>query len=132
MVKTITGTVEQTVKKHVRSQSFAWNGLFLIIKSQLNFRLEMFATIAAIVAGFYFKISLIEWYGVLFSVTLVLIAEAMNSSIESACDAITTKRRGAIRYAKDVAAGAVLLAAAAALVIGYMVFWPYIQPLITK
>jgi len=118
--------ITKTVKKHVKSQSYAWNGLFLIIRSQLNFRVEMFATTVAVSAGIYFRITLIEWYGVIFSVVLVLIAEAMNSSIESACDAITTKRRAAIRYAKDVAAGAVLLAAAAALVVGYIVFAPYI------
>jgi diacylglycerol kinase len=119
-------TIKETVHHHVKSQSYAWNGLYLIIVSQLNFRIEMIATIAVISAGIFFKITLVEWYGVLFSCALVMLAEALNSSIEKACDAITTKRHGAIRYAKDVSAGAVLVAAFAALAIGYLVFAPYV------
>jgi diacylglycerol kinase len=123
--------LKETVNKHVKSQSYAWNGVWLIIKSQLNFRIELLVTLVVIAAGFYFKLSLIEWYGVIFSFTLVLLAEALNSSIEKACDAIMTKRHGAIRYAKDVSAGAVLFAAIAAVVVGYLVFSPYITQLVT-
>jgi diacylglycerol kinase len=119
-------TLKETVTQHVKSHSYAWNGVWLIIKSQLNFRIELLATVIVILAGFYFNLSLVEWYGVIFSFTLVLLAEALNSSIEKACDAIMTKRHGAIRYAKDVSAGAVLFAAIAAVVVGYLVFSPHI------
>ena len=122
--------IKETVNKHVKSHSYAWNGVWLIIKSQLNFRIELLVTTAVIAAGIYFQLSLTEWYGVIFSFTLVLLAEALNSAIEKACDAIMTKRHGAIRYAKDVSAGAVLFAAFAAMVVGSMVFWPHISMLL--
>lgn len=120
---------KENVHKHVKSHAYAWNGVYLIFASQLNFRIELFITILVIIAGFYFNISLAEWYGVVFSCALVLLAEALNSALEKACDAITTKHHGAIRYAKDVAAGAVLLAAAGAIVIGVIVFGPHVKAL---
>ncbi len=119
-------TIQEVARKHFSSQKYAWNGLSLIVIGQANFRIELAITVLVIAAGLYFKISLLEWYGVLFSITIVLITEALNSALESACDAITTQRNGAIRYAKDVAAGAVLVAAIAAVVVGMVVFWPYV------
>jgi diacylglycerol kinase len=120
-------TIKETVAKHVKSQSHAWNGLYLILVTQLNFRIELLATIVVTAAGVYYKINLTEWYGVVFSCTLVLLAESLNSSIEKACDAIMTKRHSAIRYAKDVSAGAVLVSAIAAVIVAFIVFWPHIQ-----
>ena len=79
------------------------------------------------IAGIYYRLTLSEWYGVVFSATLVLIAESLNSAIEKSCDAITTQRHGAIRYAKDVSAGAVLITAIAAVIVGTLVFLPYIR-----
>lgn len=125
-------TIEEVARRHLDSQKHAWDGLYLIIAGQANFRIELAITVLVIIAGFYFKITLLEWYGVLFSITIVLISEALNSALESACDAITTQRRGAIRYAKDVAAGAVLLSAIAAVAVGILVFLPYVTGLFIK
>lgn len=124
--------IKEDINKHVKSHSHAWNGVYLIIESQLNFRIELFVSVVVIAAGVYFQLSLTEWYGIIFSATLVLLAESLNSAIEKACDAITTRHHGAIKYAKDVAAGAVLLAAGAAIVVGFFVFGPYITPLIRR
>lgn len=124
--------IKEDLNKHVRSHSHAWNGLYLIIMSQLNFRIELLMSILVLIGGIYFKLSLIEWYGIIFSATLVLLAESLNSAIEKACDAITTKRHGAIKYAKDVAAGAVLVAAGAAIVVGFFVFGPHLTPYIPR
>lgn len=100
--------------------------------SQLNFRIEAIGGALVIIAGVYFKLSLIEWYGIIFSSVLILLAESLNSAIEKACDAITTQHHGAIKYAKDVAAGAVLVAAGAAIVVGVFVFGPHILPLLPR
>lgn len=124
--------IREGLHKHVKSHSHAWNGVYLILMSQLNFRIELIVSIAVIAAGVYFRLSLTEWYGIIFSATLVLLAESLNSAIEKACDAITTKHHGSIKYAKDVAAGAVLLAACAAIIVGFFVFGPHITPLIPR
>jgi diacylglycerol kinase len=124
--------IKEDLHKHVKSHSHAWNGVYLIIASQLNFRIELVVSILVVAAGVFFKLSLVEWYGIIFSATLVLLAESLNSAIEKACDAITTKHHGAIKYAKDVAAGAVLISAAAAIVVGFFVFGPHIIPYLPK
>jgi len=124
--------ITENLHKHVKSHSHAWNGLYLIFQSQLNFRIEVILGVLVVVAGAYFKLSLIEWYGIIFSSVLVLLAESLNSAIEKACDAITTQHHGAIKYAKDVAAGAVLVAAGAAIVVGVFVFGPHILPLLPR
>ncbi|WKZ24115.1 MAG: diacylglycerol kinase family protein [Candidatus Dojkabacteria bacterium] len=124
--------IKEDFHKHVKSHSHAWNGLYLIFVSQLNFRIELLVMLLVFAAGVYFQLSLIEWYGIIFSVTIVLLTEAMNSAIEKACDAITTRHHGAIKYAKDVAAGAVLVASAAAIVVGVFVFGPHIVPLLPR
>lgn len=124
--------IVEVAHKHVKSQENAWSGLLLIFLSQANFRIELAVTLLVIGAGIYFGIGLIEWYGVLFSITLVLISEALNSALESACDAITTQRHGAIKYAKDVAAGAVLLSGMCSIAVGLLVFWPHISALFVK
>lgn len=124
--------IKENINKHVKSHSHAWNGVGLIIRSQLNFRIELAVAILVTIAGLYFKLSLIEWYGIIFSSTLVLLAESLNSALEKACDAITTKHHGAIKYAKDVGAGAVLVAAAAAIVVGVFVFGPHIIPYLPR
>lgn len=124
--------IKEDLEKHVRSHSHAWNGLSLIFRSQLNFRIEFILGIIVLIAGAYFKLSLIEWYGIIFSSTLVLLAEALNSAIEKACDAITTKHHSSIKYAKDVSAGAVLVAAAAAIIVGIFVFGPHITPYLPR
>ncbi len=63
---------------------------------------------------------------------MVLLAESLNSAIEKACDAITTEHHSSIKYAKDVAAGAVLVAAAAAITVGLFVFGPHIIPYLPR
>ncbi|MCC7304309.1 diacylglycerol kinase family protein [bacterium] len=124
--------IKENIDKHIRSHSHAWNGLSLILSSQLNFRIELCAGIIVLFAGIYFGLSLIEWYGIIFSSTLVLLAEALNSAIEKACDAITTDRHSAIKYAKDVSAGAVLVAVVAAIIVGIFVFGPHISPYLPR
>lgn len=124
--------IQEDLHKHIRSHSHAWNGLYLIFTSQLNFRIQVIIGSLVAIAGIYFRLSLIEWYGIIFSMVIVLLAESLNSAIEKACDAITTQHHGAIKYAKDVAAGAVLVAAAAAIVVGLFVFGPHILPLLPR
>jgi len=124
--------IQENINRHIKSHSHAWNGLYLIFMSQLNFRIEAIGGALVIIAGVYFKLSLIEWYGIIFSSVLILLAESLNSAIEKACDAITTQHHGAIKYAKDVAAGAVLVAAGAAIVVGVFVFGPHILPLLPR
>lgn len=79
-----------------------------------------------IVAGFFFKITEIEWLIVLLASALVLSLEALNSAIERVCDLYSEEKNLKIKVIKDISAGAVLIAAIFALAIGVIVFWKYI------
>lgn len=113
------------VKKHLQSEKYAWQGLYEIILRQLNFKIELILAVMVMLLGLFFHITVTEWIIVGFAIALVLISEAFNSVIEAMCDAISKDYSENLRYAKDVAAGAVLLAALLAVAVGIIIFLPY-------
>jgi len=77
-------------------------------------------------ASIYFRLSAEEWRWIVLAIALVWLAEALNTAIERLADAVTLEPNENIGLAKDVAAGAVLVAALFAVVIGTTIFLPYI------
>jgi diacylglycerol kinase len=114
------------LKQHMKSYKYALRGLYEIFTSELNFKILLACSIVVVVFGFVFDITTVEWIIVIFTITLLLISEAFNKSIETACDAICIEYREHIRFAKDVAAGAVLLVAILSAVVIGIIFVPYI------
>ncbi len=108
--------------KTLRSFKYAFYGIFYLFKYENNARAHLLAAIIALGLGFWFKISATEWCLVAFAIGLVSAAEAFNSAIEKLCDMIQPEQHPQIKIIKDVAAGAVLLTALAAAVIGIVVF----------
>lgn len=117
------------IKKHLQSQKYAWRGLYEIFQNQLNFKIQLSIGFVVIILGVFFEITKIEWVIISFLITLVLVSEAFNSSIEAMCDALSKEYNENIRYTKDVAAGAVLLSAILSIIIGMSIFLPYILSL---
>jgi diacylglycerol kinase (ATP) len=113
-------------------QSFghAFRGLGLLLRTEANARLHLAATLAVIAAGFGCKISRAEWIAVIAAIGLVWTAEGVNTAIEAVVDLASSEPHPLARRAKDVAAGAVLLAAVAAAVIGGLVFGPRLLALV--
>lgn len=118
----------QPIRAAGRVQSFAhaFAGLRLLVRNEPNMRLHIGAGVAAVLAGAALHIGAAEWRWLILAVTLVLAAEALNTAIEQACNAIGLGYNPAIKAAKDVAAGAVLIAAIAAALIGASIFGPYL------
>ena len=110
-----------------RGKSFACagRGIVLIVRTQVNARIHLFATVAVIAAGLAFRISRGEWCKLAAAIAIVWIAEAANTAIEFLADRITRENDEAIRRAKDIAAGGVLLAAITAAVIGILILGPH-------
>lgn len=119
------------IRTHVRSYKWAFRGLLSIFLQQFNFQIELAISAIVIIAGLYFQISRIEGVIVIFCIFLVLVAEALNSAIEAISDAVDRERHQDIRYAKDVGAGAVMLAVIAAGIVGILIFLPYVQDKLT-
>ena len=110
-----------------RGKSFACagRGIVLIVRTQVNARIHLLATVLVIAAGFALRIARSEWCMLAAAIGMVWIAEAANTAIEFLADRIAREHDEAIRRAKDVAAGSVLLAAITAAIIGIVILSPH-------
>ena len=115
-----------TLRKRLKSFKYAFNGICLLIRHEHNAWIHTFAAFCVIIAGLLFGLSTNEWIAVTIAIGMVLAAEAVNSSIEVLCDLVSPNYNEAIKKSKDLAAGAVLILAIAAAVIGGFIFIPKI------
>jgi diacylglycerol kinase (ATP) len=104
------------------SFNYAFEGIIHVLRTQRNLRIHFVVAVAVLVAALLVNVSKIELIALLLSITFVLLAEMLNSAIEGAIDATTTSFDPNAKLAKDVAAGAVLIASVNALAVGYLVF----------
>ena len=107
-----------------RSFRYAGRGLGLLFVTQPNARIHLLATLAAVLGGLWAKLSVFEWMVLTLTVTAVIVAEALNTAVEFLADAVMPERHPLIKKSKDIAAGAVLLTAVTASVVGIMLFGP--------
>jgi len=110
----------------IRSFKYAIHGVGIMIRTQHNAWIHAAATCAVMVAGFAFGISRDEWIWIILAVMAVWSAEAFNTAFEFLADAASPSFHPLVGKAKDVAAGAVLIAAAGSAVIGLLVFLPHL------
>ena len=103
------------------SFKFAFAGLKRLIKEH-NFRIHLIIAALTTVAGILCGISLVEWCCIIICFGLVLAAEGFNTAIEILADRICSCKDESIKLAKDVSAGAVLLAALSSAVVGGLIF----------
>lgn len=109
-----------------KSLKIALVGLYLIIKNERNFRIQLVIATGIGILGILLDFSHQDWVNVGFLVCIVLIAEAFNSVIEALSDTISQEYRVNIKYAKDVAAGAVLISTITSVLAGAIIIVPYI------
>ena len=112
------------------SVGFALNGLLQLIRYERNFQLHVVAFIVVLTLGLFFGISSIEWLVIFLISALVMGLEAINTTIEHLCDLYSTEANERIKKIKDLAAGAVLIAAVFALCIAVVVFLPYVKKIL--
>jgi diacylglycerol kinase (ATP) len=106
--------------------AYAMQGVAFLVRTQRNARLHLLATFGVCAAGIYVGLSRGEWLWITAAIVLVWSAEAFNTALEQLADALHPKRHPGIGRAKDVAAGAVLIAAVGAAIIGVLVFVPHL------
>jgi len=111
--------------KLIRSFSFAFDGLRLAVQVDQNVRFHLFVGAIALLLSFIFKIEKYDFFIVLISIFFVVITEMVNTAIEEMTNLIKEEHSREARIAKDVAAGAVFLAALFALIVGIIVFLPH-------
>jgi diacylglycerol kinase (ATP) len=106
----------------VQSFNYAFEGLIYVLATQRNMRIHFVAASAALVAAVMVGVERWEFIAIVFAAAFVIVAEMMNTAIESAIDVATSTFNPLAKIAKDVAAGAVLIATFNALAIAYLVF----------
>ncbi|HEY5953356.1 MAG TPA: diacylglycerol kinase family protein [Terrimicrobiaceae bacterium] len=114
----------------IKSIGHAIDGILYVLRSQHNAWIHAAGTILVAAAGFFFHLSAAEWCWIVLAATSVWTAEALNTALELLADAATKEFHPLIGQAKDVAAGAVLVTAIGALIIGGIVFWPHVHDLV--
>ena len=116
----------------VRSFGYAFRGIGILLRTQANARIHATVTVLVVAAGFGFHISPGEWCAVIVAIGLVWTAEGVNTAVEAVVDLVSPEPHPLAGRAKDVAAGAVLCAAIAALVIGALIFGPRVWAMAAK
>ena len=111
----------------IRSFRHALVGIIRMIHCQHNAWIHATATLIVVTAGFFFRVSAADWCWIILAISIVWTAEALNTAFEFLADAASPEFHPLVRDAKDVAAGAVLLTAIAAFIIGIIIFWPFLD-----
>ena len=106
----------------VESFNFAIEGIIHVLRTQRNMRIHFAIAIGVLVAALAFDVSRLELIALLLAIAFVLIAEMVNTAIEAAVDVASTSFDPMAKLAKDIGAGAVLIAAVNAIAVGYLVF----------
>lgn len=109
-----------------KSFRFAFSGFWTIFSKERNFKLQILAGFLAVILGTLLKLSSEEWLDLALIITLVLILEMINSSLEEIVDMVSPEIQDKAKRAKDIAAATVLVAAFGSIVIGAILFLPKI------
>ncbi|WP_343667064.1 diacylglycerol kinase family protein [Chitinophaga sp.] len=112
-------------KKRLRSFGFAIAGIIAFVRTEPHALLHFIATVIVIAAALYFHITEMQWIALLIVIGIVWITEMLNTVLEKVMDHVAPEYHPRVKWIKDVAAGAVLIAAITALAVGAIIFIPY-------
>lgn len=116
-------------KSIIDSFNYAVSGIIVSIKTERNMLIHYIVAILVLFSSLFFDFNRMEFLILLFSVTLVIVLELMNTAIEKTVDMVTKEYHPLARLAKDIAAGAVLISAINALIVGYLLFFDRLNKL---
>ncbi len=111
----------------VRSFGYALRGIRIMLVSQHNAWIHAAATVLVVATGLLAAVTRLQWCALVLAMVAVWTAEALNTALEFLCNVASAEFHPLVERAKDVAAGAVLISAIGAAVIGALVFGPYLM-----
>ena len=115
-------TVDRRTPSLLHSFNYAFEGVIHVLRTQRNMRIHFMIAVGVLIAALAIGVERLELIALLLSIAFVLIAEMINTAVEGAIDASTTSFDPMAKLAKDIAAGAVLIASVNAVAVGYLVF----------
>lgn len=114
------------MKQLIKSFGYAFQGIYYAFKFNQNLRLHLFSAVVVIIASIFFHVNPFE-KGILgVMILLVISAEMVNTAIEEMVDYVIKEHSREAKIAKDVSAGMVLLTAIGSIIVGVLIFGPYI------
>jgi len=103
---------------------YALHGIAHVFKNEQNFKIHFLTAIFVIAASIFFKIDQTEWLIIIIAITSVITLELLNSAVEYVCNFVSPEYHEKIKIIKDASAGAVLITAIGALIMGLVIFLP--------
>ncbi|HEY0605123.1 MAG TPA: diacylglycerol kinase family protein [Herpetosiphonaceae bacterium] len=116
----------------IRSFGFAFAGVGAMLRTQRNAQIHTVAMIVVAAAGWFFGVTAGEWIALILATALVLALEALNTALEAVVDLVSPQPHPLAKKAKDVAAGAVLIGAIGAALVGCIIFVPRLLALLAS
>ena len=115
-------------RKIIETFNCAIDGVIYTLKSERNMKIHYFIGLIILFLSLFFDLSRLEMISLFFAISLVVISEMINTAIEKSIDLFTKEYSEFAKIAKDVAAGAVLIASLNSIVVGYIIFFDRINP----
>lgn len=110
----------------MKSFTYAFKGLFKIFREEQNLQIQTIAAVFAIALGFVVNLKSIEWMILILIITIVILMETVNSAIERVSDALEPRISHYVKEIKDIMAAAVMISSLSALIVGAIIFYPYL------
>ncbi|MCC8358878.1 diacylglycerol kinase [Salinimicrobium sediminilitoris] len=110
----------------IKGGGYAIKGAWLLLRHEPSIQVQFVISIFVTIAGFYFDITSTEWMMQILAIGLIMTAEGLNTAVENIADFVHADFHVKIGRIKDVAAGAVFFAAVVAVIIGLIIYIPYI------
>ncbi len=117
---------ESYLKNRALGFVYAAKGAFLLLRTESSIQLQFMLAVIVTIAGFYYEISRFEWMIQTLAIALVMGIEGVNTAIEKLSDFVQPKHDPKIGLIKDISAGAVMIAAVAASILGLIIYLPKI------
>lgn len=117
------------IRKFTDSFNYAIEGIIYAIRTQRNMKIHMAAAILVLIFSLFFNFSKLEMLILFLTITIVLVLEMINTAIEATIDVLANYYHPLAKIAKNVAAGAVLISAVNAVVVGYLLFFDKLKPI---
>lgn len=114
------------LKRLLKSFKYAHKGFVKTWKEEQNLQIQTIVAILVLVLAFYFGLSRMEWAVIILLIGLVMLMELANSTVERIADVLKPRINSYVKEIKDISAAAVMISSLVAVIVGIMIFWPYL------
>ena len=112
------------ITNRLKSIGYAFKGAYLLITTEASLKVQFFIGIIVTIAGFYYNLSPVEWILQILTIGIILALEGINTAIEEMADFVHPAQHKKIGLIKDLSAGAIFIFCVAAIIIGFIIYFP--------